>query len=161
MHPRIETIPEKKLVGKSLKMTISGDRTFELWNSFMPARKQIRNQVGTDLFSMQVYNHSLDFKNFNQDTEFEKWAAAEVSDFADIPGSLQTYTLKGGLYAVFIYKGLPGAFRETFEFIFYSWLPASEYEVDKREHFEILGDLYKYNDPASEEEIWIPVKLKT
>ena len=160
MYPRIETIPEKKLVGKSLKMTISRDRTFELWNSFMPVRKQIRNQLGTDLFSMQVYDNSLDFKDLNQHTEFEKWAAIEVSDFDDIPVDMRPYTLKGGLYAVFNYKGLPGDYSETFRHIFYSWMPASVYATDKREHFEILGDKYKNNDPASEEEIWVPIKLK-
>jgi AraC family transcriptional regulator len=40
-------------------------------------------------------------------------------------------------------------------------LPLSkEYELDDRPHFEILGDKYKNNDPNSEEEIWIPIKLK-
>jgi AraC family transcriptional regulator len=39
-------------------------------------------------------------------------------------------------------------------------LPASEYVVDNRPHFEILGAQYKNNEPDSEEEIWIPIQLK-
>jgi AraC family transcriptional regulator len=35
-------------------------------------------------------------------------------------------------------------------------LPGSEYFLDNRPHFEVLGDKYKNNDPTSEEEIWKP-----
>jgi len=160
MEPRIETIPDKKLIGKRLKMTISNDRTYELWHSFMPVRNEIKNRVSDDLFSLQVYDNSLDFNDFNPDTAFEKWAAAEVSEFDTIPARMETHTLKGGLYAVFLYKGRASDFPQTFHYIFHTWLPASAYEVDKRDHFEILGDKYKSDDPTSEEEVWVPVKIK-
>jgi AraC family transcriptional regulator len=39
-------------------------------------------------------------------------------------------------------------------------LPNSAYELDDREHFELLGEKYKNNDPNSEEEIWIPIRPK-
>ena len=159
MEPRIELLTEKKLVGKRLKMTLSNDRTFELWHSFMPHRKEIKNSVNTDLFCLQVYDKSLDFKDFNPQTEFEKWAAIEVTSFSDIPDNMETYTLNGGLYAVFIHKGAPSSFPKTFQFIFNEWLPKSEYELDNREHFDLMGDKYKNNDPESEEEIWVPVRL--
>ncbi|MDD8016911.1 MAG: GyrI-like domain-containing protein [Bacteroidota bacterium] len=160
MEPRIEKISEKKLIGKRLKMTLSNDRTSELWQSFMPDRKEIKNNLSADLFCLQIFDEFFDFKDFNQDTEFEKWAAVEVSDFNKIPVEMKTRTLKGGMYAVFIHKGLASDFHKTFQFIFSSWLPKSEYELDQREHFELLGDKYKNNDPSSEEEVWIPIKRK-
>jgi AraC family transcriptional regulator len=39
-------------------------------------------------------------------------------------------------------------------------VPASNYDLDDRPHFEILGDKYKNGDPNSEEDIWIPIKPK-
>ncbi|MGE5679943.1 MAG: GyrI-like domain-containing protein [Bacillota bacterium] len=158
--PRIETLPEKKLIGRHLKMSLSNNRTSELWRSFMPLRIEIKNSVTDDLFSMQVYGSSFDFKNFNPDLEFEKWAAVEVSDFDSIPDGMEPYTLIGGLYAVFIHKGAASTGYKTFQFIFGTWLPKSEFELDNREHFEILGEKYKNDDPESEEEIWIPIKHK-
>jgi AraC family transcriptional regulator len=157
-EPRIELLPEKKLVGKRLTMTLSNNRTAELWGSFMPRRKEVRNTVSSDLYSMQVYDPLLDFKNFNPDTVFEKWATVEVSDFTDIPEGMESYILKGGLYAVFIHKGAPSAFLKTFQFIFGYWIPQSGYEVDNREHFELLGEKYKNNQPDSEEEVWVPIR---
>jgi len=158
MEPRIELLAEKKLVGKRLNMTLSNDRTFELWHSFMPHRKEIKNSISTDLYCLQIYDKNFDFKDFNPQTEFEKWAAIEVTNFSDIPDNMETYTLKGGLYAVFIHKGIPSSFPKTFQFIFNEWLPKSEYKLDNREHFDLMGERYKNDDPESEEEIWVPIR---
>ena len=143
-------------------MTISfaDNQTFKLWQSFMPRRKEIKNNLTTELFSMQVYPKSFDFTFSNLKAEFEKWAAIEVANFETVPIEMETYILTGGLYAVFDYKGL-STDTKIFEFIFGTWLPSSKnYLLDDRPHFEILGDKYKNNDPNSEEEIWIPIKPK-
>jgi AraC family transcriptional regulator len=158
MEPRIEILTEKKLVGKRIRMTLSNNKTAVLWRDFMQRRKEIRNNVSSDLFSMQVYDPSLDFEKFNSDTLFEKWAAVEVPDFNNIPAEMETFTLTGGLYAVFIHKGAASSGPATFQYIFGTWLPGSQYSLDNRPHFEILGDKYKNEDPDSEEEVWIPVK---
>jgi AraC family transcriptional regulator len=159
-EPRIEILPEKKLVGKSMKMSLANNKTFELWQSFMPRRKSVKNTVSTDLYSMQVYDSPLYFKDFNPHTPFTKWATVEVSSFHGISEDLETYRLTGGLYAVFVHKGPPSEFPKTFQLIFGQWLPTSEYALDNREHFERLGDKYKNNDPTSEEEVWVPIKRK-
>lgn len=160
MEPRIETLADKKLVGKRIRMTLSNNKTFELWQSFMLNRKEIKNSIGTDLFSMQVYDKFPDFKNFNPDTEYEKWAATEVSEFDTLPDGMEPFTLTGGLYAVFIYKGNPNTFSKMFQYIFGTWLPGSDYLLDNRPHFEILREKFKRDDPNSEEEVWIPIKTK-
>lgn len=69
----------------------------------MPRQREIGNKVTSDLYSMQVYSQPLDFGNLNQ--EFEKWAAVEVSDLSSIPDGMESFTIEGGLYAVFPYKG--------------------------------------------------------
>ena len=160
MEHRIELFPEKKLVGKRLTMSLSNNKTAELWQSFMQQRKEIRSAVGDDLYSIQVYNKLLDAQSFNADTEFEKWATIEIADFSEIPKGMERFNLEAGLYAVFIHKGEAKAFAKTFQYIFGQWLPQSDYLLDERPHFEILGKKYKNNSPDSEEEVWIPVKLK-
>ncbi|PSR57216.1 GyrI-like domain-containing protein [Adhaeribacter arboris] len=158
--PRIETIPEKKLVGKHLKMSLAANRTTELWQSFMPHRHQIKNRKNSDFISMQVYAPSFTLNNMNSHTEFEKWAALEVLHLNEVPDGMESFLLPGGLYAIFRHKGAASTGEKTFRYIFETWLPASEYELDTRPHFEILGEKYKNEDPSSEEEIWIPIKLK-
>jgi AraC family transcriptional regulator len=157
MTERIEKINEKKLVGKRMTMSHVDYRIRELWSSFMPRKKEINNSLSNNLFSLVIYpsTHFLDYKPTNN---FEKWAAVEVESFKDVPAGLETYILPGGLYAVFNYRGTSSEAAAYFQNIYNVWLPALDYKLDDRPHFEILGTKYKTNDPSSEEEIWIPVK---
>jgi AraC family transcriptional regulator len=158
MQPRIEQLTEKKLIGKSIRMSLADNKTGELWKDFMPRRKEITKKVTTDVISLQVYDPSY-FKTFDAGKLFEKWALLEVSGFDHIPDGMKTFVLPEGLYAVFIHKGL-STDNSIFQYIFTTWLPNSDYHLDDRPHFEVLGDKYKNNDPNSEEEIWVPVRLK-
>lgn len=160
IQPQIKILPQKKLVGKSLRMSLSDNKTAELWRSFMPERKKIENAVSDSLFSIQLYDTNLDFKSFTPQTEFTKCAMIEVSNFEKIPESMETQILKGGLYAVFIHKGTAKDFPKTSQYIFQEWLPNSEYELDQRAHFELLEADYNPMDENAEEEVWIPIKKR-
>ena len=157
--PEIRILSEKKLTGLNMPMTLATNKTGELWRSFMPRRKEIKNVVGSDLYSMQIYDEFY-FNNFDPALPFVKWATLEVNSFDELPAGMDAYILPGGLYAVFLYKGDATKAAETFSYIFGVWLPGSKYMLDHRPHFELLGEKYKNGDPDSEEEIWIPVKLK-
>jgi AraC family transcriptional regulator len=133
MTPRIEKLGELKLVGQRMTMSLSANKTRELWQRFMQRRQEIPNTVGTTLYSIQLYDE-LYFKTFNPHSTFEKLAA------------------------VFLHKGAAATAPTTFNYIFSSWFPDSEYSLDNRPHFEVLGEKYKNDDPDSEEEIWIPIK---
>jgi AraC family transcriptional regulator len=158
MTPRIETISEKKLVGKKITMSLAQNRTAELWKSFMPKRKEITNRLTNDLISLQVYPPDY-FTAFKPENEFEKWALTEVSNFDFVPHEMNSFLIPGGMYAIFHYKGL-NTDTSIFQYIYSTWLPNSDYVLDNRPHFEVLGEKYKNGDPDSEEDIWIPVKLK-
>lgn len=160
LQPRIQTTSEKSLIGTYVTMSIADNKTRELWQGFMPRRNEIANNLNADLICMQVYDDALGFKDFTPETPFQKWAAIEVTDTADVPQGMHPFTLTGGMYAVFDYKGAASAFAPTFRYIFYEWLPQSDYELDSRPHFEVLGAKYKNDDPESEEEIWVPIKPK-
>lgn len=158
MEPTIRTIAEKYLVGRRMSMSLSEDKTGQLWGSFMPRRKEVEQAVCTDLYSLQVYDETY-FQSFNPQKIFEKWAAIEVAPGAPVPQGLEAFVLSGGQYAVFLHRGLHTDTR-TFQYIFSTWLPQADFMLDNRPHFELLGARYKTGDPLSEEEIWIPVRPK-
>lgn len=156
IKPRITTIPEKKFIGQHMTMSFAGNRTFDLWHRFMLRRKEIQNNIGIELYSIEIYPPSF-FYPFDPAAEFEKWAAVEVENFKAVPEEMDMMISPTGLYAVFIHKGPASRGAETYGFIFNSWLPGSEYLLDGRPHFAVMGEKYKKDDPASEEELWIPV----
>lgn len=89
MNPKIDILPEKKLIGKRIRMSLSNNKTGELWRSFMPRRKEIHNNLTSELFSMQVYDQPVDPGNPVQ--ESDKWAAVEVADFGTVPDGMEAF----------------------------------------------------------------------
>lgn len=159
MEFKIIEIQSKKLIGKSLSMSFLNNTTGVLWGSFAPSIKEIKNRVGGERISLQFYDD--DFMK-DPSIPFTKWATVEVSNFNQIPSHLEKLELSGGFYAVFHYKGNVVQATSYFKNIFTEWIPASEYEVDNsRPHFEIIP-IGKYDpmDENSEEDIYVPIKLK-
>ncbi len=157
LQPIITTFPTTKFIGKNLSFTYADYRAFELWSSFMPRRREIANAIGIELYNIQINPDNFDFQ---PNTPFVKWAAVAVSDFDVIPNGMAILEIPEGLYAVFHYKGNQSNAATFFNAIYTQWLPNSDYELDHRPQFEILGEKYKNNDSNSEEEIWIPIKKK-
>ncbi len=162
MFLRIENSHKKKLVGLQRKMTFESipQETVVLWKQFMPLRKHITNTVDANFYSLQVYDSLLKIQEVKGTDEFTKWALVEVINFENVQNTMESFELDGGLYAVFLHKGLGSEFAKTMNYIFREWLPKSDYTLDHRPHFELLGAKYKNNDPSSEEEVWIPIKEK-
>lgn len=158
MEYRIEIGPERKLIGIHLTMSFANNKTRLLWKEFMPRRNEIHNKNSNDLISMQIFPPTH-FQNFQPTNEFEKWAAVEVKNFDNVPDGMETFVITKGLYAIFHYKGSSND-PSIFQYIYGAWIPNSPYKLDDRPHFEVLGEKYKNNDPASEEEIWIPIREK-
>lgn len=158
MKSRIEFLSKKYFVGLKCEMTFSNDKTRELWQNFRPMVSQIKNKLNTDFYSLQKYDGILDFNNIDANKSFTKWALVEVSNFENIADTLEKYILFGGKYVVFNYKGPASEFMKAAQYIYGYWFPNSEYQLDDREHFEILGENYKPYDINAEEEIWIPIK---
>jgi AraC family transcriptional regulator len=160
MTPRIETFNETRLIGKKLIMSFAHDKTSELWKSFSPRLKEISNTVNSGLFSVEIYPDTSFFEKFNPAEEFAKWAAIEVNDFNVVPDGMEKLIIPEGQYAVFHYKGKPSEAQDTFRFIYGIWLPNSEYKMDDRPYFALMGEKYKGEDSESEEDFWIPIKKK-
>lgn len=73
---------------------------------------------------------------------------------------MESLTIPEGLYAVFPYKVKPSEAIRAFKYMYGDWLPNSEYEMDSRPYFALMGDKYKGEHPESEEEFWVPIKKK-
>jgi len=156
-EPLICTVSAKTLVGDMLEMSFDNIQTPILWRNFMPRRNQILNAVSTELYSVQILKK---FELPTAKSEFEKWACVEVTEVANIPQNMKVLTIPKGLYAVFHYKGLDTEGYKVFQWIFNQWLPNTDFEFDSRPQFEILSEKYKRNSVDSEEDIYIPIKLK-
>ena len=85
MEVRIVNETPKTLICNRLTMSLSKDRTVELWQNFMPFRKAINCKTTTDLISLQNYRAPFLYQEFKANTLFEKWADFEALKVIDIP----------------------------------------------------------------------------
>lgn len=159
MQPRIESISEKKLVGKFVEMSLIDNKTLELFSSFMPYQKEVKNSISSAIYEVMQYDAAY-FKSFNPNNRFKKWGTLEVENLEEIPENMHTLVIETGLYAVFTYKGLAKDFSNLMQYVFTEWLPKSAYRLDNRPHFNVLGNKYIKNSPDSEEDVYIPIQLK-
>ncbi len=138
-------------------MSFSANKTYELWKSFMPDRRNIERRVGSELYSIEIYPENF-FDSFDPEAGFQKWAAVEVPADCRLPGGMELLKVPAGLYAVFVHRGPSSEGEATYRYIFGTWLPHSGYLLDARPHFAVMGESYRSDDPSSEEELWIPVR---
>ncbi|HAS43509.1 MAG TPA: GyrI-like domain-containing protein [Microscillaceae bacterium] len=157
MEPKIIDLSETKLVGMHQPTSLANDQTRVLWQQFMPRRQEVQGRVGEHFYSMNIYATGFQMKDFTPQTEFEKWAAVAVIDFDNLPQGMETITVEGK-YAVFHHKGPANTFPQTLQYIHGVWLPGSEFQLDDRPHFEILGVDYVPTDPNAEEDVYIPIR---
>lgn len=157
MDAKIVTIERKWIVGKKMEMSLVGNLTSVLWKSFIPQIPTIANRITNELISLSVYPSDY-FQNFNPTRNYEKWAGVEVSKKAEIPEGMEGFEIVSGMYAEFVYQGLPSEGGPFFQNIFMNWLPNSKFQLDHRPHFEVMGEKYKNNDSDSEELVYIPIK---
>lgn len=115
--PRIEFAEELKLLGQKVRMSFAKNKTQDLFKGFMPRKKEIKNKVGSAVYSVEIYDDLPFFESFDPSTEFEKWAAVEVSDYFNVPSKMHLLVIRSGEYTVYNYKGNGSDISKIYEYI--------------------------------------------
>lgn len=158
MKVRITSTQEFSLAGLSSRSSVSTNKTQKLWSSFMPRLGEVVDRLGNEFYSVEVYDNLGYFKAFDPTKYFEKWAMVKVRSIDNLPKNMKSLTIPSGDYAVFEYKGKPSEAFQAYQYIFGEWMAKSEYSLDLRPHFSLMGEKYLGENKNSEEEIWIPIR---
>ncbi|MDI1242657.1 MAG: GyrI-like domain-containing protein [bacterium] len=159
-EPNIIDFRETRLIGSRLRMSFVADRTSKLWRGFRTIRPTIAGEIGGESYSVKVYDSSYSFSSFDPSAEFDKWAAVAVESEAGVPDGLESLIIPSGKYAEFTHVGPASEAPRTFGYIFGEWLPASEFELDLRPHFEILPEGYDPFAEDSSERALLPIRSR-
>ncbi|MBC2839211.1 GyrI-like domain-containing protein [Robiginitalea sp. SC105] len=153
-------MPGMLLAGSCRAMSLMDNQTRELWQEFMPLRNHIPGRVGNELYSVDIYPDAEYLRDFDPHRTFRKWAGVPVTTWEGLPEPLEKLELPEGLYAVFRYRGSPRTVGAFYHRILTEWLPASLYDLEHRPHLAVMGPTYLGDHPDSEEDLWIPVRVK-
>jgi AraC family transcriptional regulator len=157
MQPRFEHKSTFTVAGLTCQSTMSNNTIPQLWGSFGKREKDFKNRVSEDCYGVCFYER---MENMCPNTPFTYLAGMLIKSEADIPEGMTARTVPACDYAVFEHKGALDTLQKTYDYIFREWLPGSEYEFINQDDFEIYDERFKFGQPESIMEIWIPVKKK-
>ena len=129
----------------------------QLWQEFSPYISKIPNRVNPEqCFGLEVYTDS-----FMKTKQWHYMVAVEVDTLENIPIFASAKTLPPNQYAVFTHKGLISSISQTFDYIYNTWLPKSDYEIAASYDFEFYDERFKEGQSEdSETDIYLPIQLK-
>ena len=132
MKPKFVTLPDINIAGYSIKTTTADGENFakipDFWGDYLTDGNQ--NKLHNSEF---VKCHSEYGACFSENGEMLYVIGVEVKDNVEISKEFYTCTIPAATYAVFSTPhSKPQEFgkniQETWKYIFYEWLPSSEYE---------------------------------
>jgi len=157
MKPRIEHIDDFTVAGLAVKTTMSENRIPQLWDQFIEHVSEIE-QFGDGAcpsYGVCFYDTASDY---GSDSEFTYLAAMQVRADTVVPAPFTTRVVRGGNYAVFEHIGTLDTLTTTYQGIYSNWIKDAGLELDKRDDFEKYDFRFKYGEPDSVMEIWVPIK---
>lgn len=154
MEPRIIEKGRFMVVGMKYYGSNNNNEIPELWKRFIPRMSEIKNVVNRNV-ALGVCEF---VENLTDESQFAYFACQEVSSLEDIPKEMEGLTVEKNRYAVFTHKGSVDRLGDTYEYIYGSWLPKSEYEPAESHDFESYDERFDPGDENSELDIYIPIK---
>jgi len=154
-QPRIIEKPSALYVGIDKKFHENESDYLTLWKPFKTYMGKIPNQIPNAYFG--IYDA---FEESNNDVYFTYMCCAQVNSLKDIPTGLVGKKIDQQLYAVFTHKGSLMTLKETFKYIWGTWLPNSNYDYHPTPDFELFPENYDASSPDSSVELYIPIKAR-
>jgi len=169
MNYKIVERNEIKLVGIKERVYLERENTIpKLWGKFFLEENKIKNKVEGSYygvaFNMEIKNNLAKDITTDAICEFDEMIGIEVSSFDHVNEDMFKKIINPQKYLVFTYKGNPNdkdfvlKIQKTYDYLYGSLLPATEFQVDKEFNFELYDERFKENSDNSEFDIYIPIK---
>jgi AraC family transcriptional regulator len=146
-EPTFITKPAFTVVGLRITAKPKSPEIPKLWDAFVSRMGELKN-VSEPYASYGVMAGAGD--------DLDYMAGNPVSDIARLPAGMERWDIPETTYAVFETR-LP-KIEETFDYIFGTWLPASNYQHDAEPVLERYGETFRPDNPVVS--IYVPVKKK-
>jgi AraC family transcriptional regulator len=151
MEPKLVTKPAFTVVGLRTRAKGGSQAFAGLWEQFVPRMGEIKHTAAEDASYGVMDNADM------ATMDIDYMAGNPVTAAADLPQGMSAWQVPANTYAVFA-TTLP-KIGETFDHIFGTWLPASDYRQAAGPYFERYGEDFAPDTPHVD--IYIPVEKKS
>mgnify|MGYP005650611267 CR=1 FL=1 len=141
-----------KIVGLKINVGPFDKRIQELWDTFMSRFTEVTNTANQEVaFGICCYPDA-------GVKTFDYIAGVLVTDDKNIPEGMVYYEIPERKYAVFTHKGSVANLPDTYKNIYDKWLTENGLEEALYEEIEWYDKRFKFGEPDSEMDIFVPVK---
>jgi AraC family transcriptional regulator len=148
-----------RVVGISCQNTMKQNNIPALWGQFN--ENVCGNVPGTDDMKAALgICYYIDHAEMNEDTPFTYLAGLEFPPELPTPDGLESREVPAADYAVFEHIGALDTLSDTYDAIYSTWLPNSEYQRRDSDDFELYDERFQYGAGESVMEIWVPIIRK-
>jgi len=96
---------------------------------------------------------------FSDASIIREFIGVEVYNDTCLPEGMVSKTLSGGKFARFTHKGAARDIYKTYQYIWGTWIPYSQIELDERNDYECYTDKFLgINNVNSQIELYVPIK---
>lgn len=161
MKPRIEQRDEFVVAGLSGRFKMSNNTIPQLWDTFNKREKELHALYIGPMAAYGVCYHcdcTSGECDDSKDMEFTYMAGLLVKGGESLPQDMEERRIPAGKWAIFEHVGPLDTLGETYHNIYSRWLEEAGLEVAKRDEFEYYDERFKWGQPDSVFEIWVPIK---
>jgi AraC family transcriptional regulator len=146
-QPTFVTKPAFSVVGLRITTKPKSPEIPKLWDAFVPRMGELQN-VSEPYASYGVMTGVSDGLDY--------MAGNPVAEMTELPAGMSRWDIAETTYAVF--ESTIPTLPETFDYIFSSWLPSSQYKQGSGPLLERYGETFSPDNPVVS--IYIPVQKK-
>ncbi|WP_010503209.1 AraC family transcriptional regulator [Paenibacillus elgii] len=163
IEPEIVQIDKEiHVIGLKRSTSLHNNQIPELWKELLNRRRELE-QAGVNVkgiaYGICMAAELTNGFQWTEYTTFVEMAGFEVDHTGVVPPSMSAHVIQPGRYAVFKHRGAVNLLRNSYDYIWGTWLPNSSFEIDFRDDFEQYGqDFYGPDRDESVIRIHIPIK---
>lgn len=157
MEPRITQRDNFTVIGLKCRTTLQNNVIPKLWDDFGKRMEEIKNASGNRACFGICFYEAGDAPGGQY---FSYLASLEVTDASQLPEGMVAREIPAAEYAVFEHRGSLETLQQTYRFIYSDWLVNSGYKMVGSQDFELYDQRFKFGQPDSVMEIWIPIARK-
>jgi len=153
MEPKIITRPGFTMVGMRYFGNNQNQEISKLWGAANQHLDKVKN-VSPEWGAIGLCTTVADAPP----GEFEYVAGLVVSKVEDLPEGFVVRDVPAYKYVVFTHVGALGTLKETYDYIYKTWLPQSGHQLAGNIDFEYYDEDFKDFAPDSRFYIYVPIK---
>jgi len=155
--PREAKMEEMTVAGFQVMNTMEHDAMMKVWGDFMSVVGKLPCDPSAPYYGVNFFTEDY---NPQDHTGFGYMACAPVLSTEKLPEGVVARKIPARDYIVFEHKGPLKYLEESFNYIFYKYLPQSDYKALFTDVLEVYDCRFDAESLDSIIEIWMPVEPK-